>query len=710
MKIHKEYMGNVSGKALATATDIEVAGIIDKYSPAEIEKMMKTTERWDLFFHLSPIRENVLAWYRFKEDASVLEVDACNGALTGILCERCARVTVTVFSPYRAEIIGKRYSDRENLDIYVGAVGAMKFTQEFDYIIVVNSLENIQEEKRQQYLKTLNKMLKEDGSLLCAVDNRYGIRYLCGARECHTGTAYDGVNGYPFGATGRSLDRQELLKLLNNSGFSHVKMYYPLPDLYLTQKVYSDETLPLPDIYENMQTAYWGYDTMKGNENNLYRDALRNEAFPFVAPVFFAECSHIERAWQYPCGPLREVPILQQGNFAAKANAMARICNVRKFDKLPECVDQETLPMSKEELDRLVEIKKVQLNILQEFMRICDKYKFTFWAIQGTLIGAVRHKGFIPWDDDIDVAMPRKDFEKFKKIVGDELNERFFFQSSNTDRTFFWGSMCRIRDLNTTGISEEEIGKTDKGGIWIDILVLDNFYVDAHKQKRQSRRAGFWTKLALLKTYGQENVLTQGIELKALPEKLCFLLPRNFILVCAERAFKSCPDESTNLYRVFNRQWNAEKIRWYYKADFQTKLDWKFEHLVIPVPEEYDHILKTTMGKYYMHYPQASKRMPKHNGIYDVELPCCHFSTKWMEGKGTLYVIGDEVLVEAFINRYGFRRTVLKLESSGKGTDLNAADINVIICSDKYREYAKRLENMGVRKYFIILSKQLEVT
>lgn len=710
MRIHKEYMGAASEKAAATATDIEVAGIVEHYSRDQIVELMETTDKWDLFFHLSSVRRNLLAWYQFRENASVLEVDAGNGALTGLLCERCAHVTATVFSAYRAETIGKRYQDRENLDIYVGAVGAMKFVQEFDYIILVNSLENIPEEKRQQYLKTLDKMLKKDGCLLCAVDNRYGTRYLCGAREFHTGAAYDGVNGYPRGSSGKSFDREELLGLLKRSGFSCVKMYYPLPDLHITQKVYSDEILPPQDIYAQMQTAYWGYDTMKGNENILCEVALRNKVFPFVAPAFFAECAHTERAWQQPSEILQEVQRLRHSNFMAKEEALAKICGSKSPGPAPGCPDQEALPMSMKELDRLAGIKKVQLGILQEFMRICEKYGLTFWAFRGTLIGAVRHKGFIPWDDDIDVAMPRKDFETFKRIVVGELKEQFFFQSSGTDRTFFWGSMCRIRDLQTTGISEEEIGRTDKGGIWIDILVLDNLYVELRKQKRQLRRVRFWTKLALLKTYGERHVSVTGTERVALLENLCSLLPQDLILSCAERAFRACPDDKSNLYCVFNRQWDTEKIRWYDKSDFQKKLDWKFEHLLIPVPEEYDHILKTSMGKYYMHYPKVENRVPKHEGIYDVKLPCKHFSPKWMEGgKKTLYVTGDEALIRLFLNRYCVNGNVLILEDSVKVTDLDTAYVDIIICADQYEEYVKNLENRGLTNYYIFLSKQLEV-
>ena len=702
MRIFKDYMGAASEKQVATVSDIEVARIVENYTPERILEIVETTNKWDVFFHLSPARRNILEWYRFREGARVLEVDAANGALTGILCERCAHVTATVFSPYRAETIGKRYHDKENLDIYVGAIGAMKFKEKFDYIILINNLENVPVEKRGQYLRILDGMLKQDGILLCAVDNRYGMRYLCGARECHTGGAYDGLNGYPFKSNGWSFDRQELLDFLVKSGFSQMRMYYPLPDMYITQIVYSDAQLPSEDSYENLATAYWGYDTMRGNEDILYRDAINNRVFPFVAPCFFVECSHIELPDEQKTGILKEVSKQRHKNFQAKAEALERIQKNKVLTKPLGGLDQEALPLGKKDLDKLSEIRKVQIDILREFERICEKYNLAFWAFRGTLLGAVRHGGYIPWDDDVDVAMPRRDFERFKEVISAELKRPYFFQSSKTDKSFFWGSMCRIRNLDTTGIAEEEIGNAENGGIWIDILVLDNVFVDLRMQRRQLRKASFWTKMALIKTYGSADGATSEMQLNSFLIWLDRFLPRNLILAIVERAYRMCPDEKTNICSVFNRRWDMEGVTCYDKSDFLKSKEWDFENIKIPVPDEYDHILKKSIGKNYMHFPKVEYRIPKHNGIFDPKIPCWHFSNIWLkEASKSMIVIGETSLKEDFMNRYGSSGKYICIDDSLDEGEWDSYRENIIICAGEYEEYVERMEHNGIKKYYI---------
>lgn len=115
-----------------------------------------------------------------------------------------------------------------------------------------------------------------------------------------------------------------------------------------------------------------------------------------------------------------------------------------------------------------------ELELYSELERICKKYNIKYFAEGGTLLGAVRHKGFIPWDDDMDIAMPREDYNKFCNVAASELSEPFFFQSYKTDKVNFL--FARIRNSNTAAVPVRGIPYTDttNHGIFIDIFPLDN--------------------------------------------------------------------------------------------------------------------------------------------------------------------------------------------------------------------------------------------
>lgn len=125
------------------------------------------------------------------------------------------------------------------------------------------------------------------------------------------------------------------------------------------------------------------------------------------------------------------------------------------------------------------DIKKlwnVELGLLEEFERVCAKYNLKYYADGGTLLGAVRHKGFIPWDDDIDIQMMASDYKKLCEVANKEFREPFFFQSYVTEEIFPpWHA--KLRDSRTTGCTEFEkiLRPMWNKGIFLDIFPL--YYV-----------------------------------------------------------------------------------------------------------------------------------------------------------------------------------------------------------------------------------------
>lgn len=125
----------------------------------------------------------------------------------------------------------------------------------------------------------------------------------------------------------------------------------------------------------------------------------------------------------------------------------------------------------------------IMLNLLREFHEICEKNNLTYWLDSGTLLGAVRHGGFIPWDDDLDVCMPREDYEVFLKVAAGALPKSMFLQSRDTD-CYYNAWWAKIRDRNSV-LQEQGIGGLGlhHQGIYIDIFPMDKLPGSYGKRK-----------------------------------------------------------------------------------------------------------------------------------------------------------------------------------------------------------------------------------
>lgn len=115
------------------------------------------------------------------------------------------------------------------------------------------------------------------------------------------------------------------------------------------------------------------------------------------------------------------------------------------------------------------------LNILIEIDRICRKHQIKYWLEFGTLLGAIRHNGFIPWDDDCDIGMMRSDFIRFKNVISKELSSNFFFQTRQTDEKY-WRKIVKIRSNKVKMVEHDEsMNEPYHQGVYVDIFVYD-FY------------------------------------------------------------------------------------------------------------------------------------------------------------------------------------------------------------------------------------------
>jgi len=145
----------------------------------------------------------------------------------------------------------------------------------------------------------------------------------------------------------------------------------------------------------------------------------------------------------------------------------------------------------KDELEYLSQTKTILSRLLKEFDRVCRKHNLTYYMIFGSLLGAVRHKGFVPWDDDVDVVMPRDDFDKFKKLAVTEFDqsEMRFFDIEDYGRSVFCDTMPRLIDMRkrVSNKSFRKILKRSqydlKGRVALDICPIDYAYEDTFRHK-----------------------------------------------------------------------------------------------------------------------------------------------------------------------------------------------------------------------------------
>ena len=264
-------------------------------SKKDIEEILSNDSRWAILYHLSPIRQNILNWYPFKKESTVLEIGGGCGAITGVLCENAKNVKVVELSKRRSTINLERNKSYNNLEIIVGNLNDIKFEKKFDYITLIGVLEyagSFTKTKKpyEDFLRKIKTYLKEDGKLLIAIENRYGLKYFAGAKEDHTGKEFDGITGYIDNKNVRTFGKKELQDLLNNIGFLSLNFYYPHPDYKMPFEIYSDDFLPTG---EELLSQAPNYDMDRYelfNESLAYNGIIENSQFPFFANSFFIEC------------------------------------------------------------------------------------------------------------------------------------------------------------------------------------------------------------------------------------------------------------------------------------------------------------------------------------------------------------------------------------------------------------------------------------
>lgn len=259
-------------------------------------EILKNDNRWPILYHLSPIRENLLEWYDYDKNGSVLEIGAGCGAVTGVFCRKTSRVVGIELSKRRSMINATRNAKYGNLEILVGNFEDIQIKEKFDYVSLIGVLEYSPlyincETPFEDMVKRAKAFLKDDGKLIIAIENKMGLKYLAGATEDHTGVPFDGVNNYENIDYVKTLSKPEIIDLLRNAGYKKIEFYYPMPDYKMPNVIYSDNRLPNVGELRNIINVFDRERYQTFNEEIVFDQLIKDGLFDYFANSFLVFAS-----------------------------------------------------------------------------------------------------------------------------------------------------------------------------------------------------------------------------------------------------------------------------------------------------------------------------------------------------------------------------------------------------------------------------------
>ncbi|MCR5715648.1 MAG: class I SAM-dependent methyltransferase [Lachnospiraceae bacterium] len=244
----------------------ELLQITSGYAEVEYPRIIEERKQWEILYHLSSQRENIVEWLPIDRHMKVLEVGAGCGAITGALARKAGHVTSVDLSLKRSKINAYRHSELGNIEIRLGNFQDVEpsLDTDYDYICLIGVFEYAQayieedpqsgETKFERFLNIMKKHLKADGRIVIAIENRFGLKYWAGCREDHLGTFFSGLEDYPQEGPVKTFTRAGLEKIFKRCDAGNYQFFYPYPDYKFMHTLYSDAYLPKQgELSDNMR-------------------------------------------------------------------------------------------------------------------------------------------------------------------------------------------------------------------------------------------------------------------------------------------------------------------------------------------------------------------------------------------------------------------------------------------------------------------------
>lgn len=327
------------------AIEDEILKIVKDSAKVEYPAIIEQKMSWPILYHLSSLRGNIVDWLPIGSSDRVLEIGSGCGAITDKLSQKAGWVTCVDLSAKRSQINAWRNQHRDNIEIFVGNFSDIEPTlaTDYDYICMIGAFEYGQSyihtgTPYEDFLKIIQKHVKEDGRIVIAIENKFGLKYWAGCKEDHSGGYFDGLEGYPDGGSARTFTRRGLERIFKSCGVKDYSFYYPYPDYKFPTVVYSDRRLPNQgELIDNMRN--FDRDRMVlFNEKYVFDEIIQDKLFDLFSNSYMAvigeapEVSYVkysnDRAreyelrteiWDTPEGKLvRKVPMNEEARLHIK--------------------------------------------------------------------------------------------------------------------------------------------------------------------------------------------------------------------------------------------------------------------------------------------------------------------------------------------------------------------------------------------------------
>lgn len=261
----------------------------------------------------------------------------------------------------------------------------------------------------------------------------------------------------------------------------------------------------------------------------------------------------------------------------------------------------------------LAKVKQVELGMLKDFIQICEKNNIDYFLLAGSALGAVRHKGMIPWDDDIDIGLCRDEYEKILDLIKKEYNNKYRIVNSEEKKSWFLMT-SHIERKNTVFICDAWKDIDFSTGIFLDIYCIDKLASEQRKRNQQLWKAWFWGKLMILRATPNPVIALTGYKVKII-KIVCKLI--HYVL----KGFNISNQWLYNKAKKVITQYNETDSEWYgwafetipkksiFRKDelFPTKIC-EFEGLQLRIPNKVENYLIRYFGNDYMTLPPEEKR------------------------------------------------------------------------------------------------------